>query len=436
MGKLKASAGSIEVTPPVGVWLSGYAARVFASTGVHDPLMANAVLLSDGETKLAIVSCDLVGFDPKVVADMRNRIAAKSSIPAANVCICCTHTHSGPASQPFRGVLGYVDQQWLAETQSKIVELVIGLEPNLEPAVIASGSKIVPGIGFNRQDQTHPVDQELGAVAIESVDGRAIATLMNYATHAVVLGPSNLLISGDHPGAAVREIERQRGGVGIFLQGACGDVNPKGQIVDVNDKGDFDDVEAIGSRLASEAILALDGQPRMEDVSIQIASEIIDIPLDPPLSLDELDRLVASFTADRKAAVDQEPPNKIGELIADAMLTWADELRTAIDANTVPKTLKAEVFVVAINNLRLVATPFEAFTDIALRIKETLSQGRTLFVGYANGLLGYVPARWAKDQGGYGPSDAARWFHSLITPIGYDADDILVDEAVSIAQRL
>ena len=105
MPHLQAAASQIDLSPTPGLWLSGFAARLEASTGLHDPIMARAVLLDDGSTRLAIVSCDLLGFAPAAVADMRRRIAEKSPVPAASVLICCTHTHSAPASMPMLGVL-------------------------------------------------------------------------------------------------------------------------------------------------------------------------------------------------------------------------------------------------------------------------------------------------------------------------------------------
>ena len=58
--ELKAGAATVDITPPTGYALWGYAARHDApSEGVHDPLHARALVLAVGEQRLAIVSLDL-----------------------------------------------------------------------------------------------------------------------------------------------------------------------------------------------------------------------------------------------------------------------------------------------------------------------------------------------------------------------------------------
>ena len=434
MGKLRAAAGEVDLKPPIGGWMTGFAARIKPSTATHDPLMAHAVLLDDGKTRLAIVSCDLIGFTPAAVAEMRQNIAARSNIPAANILICCTHTHSGPASMPLRGALGHVDSDWLGQAQGKIVDLVVGLPSALAPARLGYDSTRVPGIGYNRQDQSHPIDEELGALAIDGADGSTIATLINYATHAVVLGPSNLAYSGDFPGVAARRIQALRGGIGLYLQGACGDVDPLVYRERGWGSGTFEDTRQIGQRLAGVADRLLGGAPRSEDVHLRVGHKIIQIPLDPPPSPEALATLIVGFEADREKAL-AEPANPMEEQIALAMLGWAGELGRAIAAGVVPQTVPAELFVAGINDLRLVGAPFEAYSDIGLGIKAGLEPLPAFFLGYANGLIGYCPTHWAKDQGGYGADSAARWFAGLLTAIGYGADELIIREGVALAEQ-
>jgi len=431
MGKLRAAAGEVDLKPPIGGWMTGFAARIKPSTATHDPLMAHAVLLDDGKTRLAIVSCDLIGFTPAAVAEMRQNIVARSNIPAANILICCTHTHSGPASMPLRGALGHVDSDWLGKAQGKIVDLVVGLPSALAPARVGYSSTRVPGIGYNRQDQSHPIDEELGALAIDGADGSTIATLINYATHAVVLGPGNLAYSGDFPGVAARQIQALRGGIGLYLQGACGDVDPLVYRDRGWGSGTFEDTRQIGQRLADVAARLLGDAPRTDAVRLRVRSKTIPVPLDPPPSPEALATLIAGFEADRERA--RAEANSMDEQVALAMLSWAGELGRAIAAGVVPQTIPAELFAAGINGLRLVGAPFEAYSDIGLGIKAGLPR-QAFFVGYANGLIGYCPTHWAKDQGGYGADSAARWFAGLLTAIGYGADELIIREGGALAK--
>lgn len=434
MGTLRAAAGVVNITPPAGTWMTGFALRIEPAVGVHDPLLARALLLEAGTTRLLIVSCDLLGLAPGTVAEVRRAIAARGVAPAGNILLACTHTHSGPACMPMRGVLGHVNEAWLAEALQKVVALAADLPARLSPARLAHASTTVGQIGYNRQDGAHPVDEELIALTVESPDGAPIATVVNYATHPVVLGPSNRLFSGDFPGAATRHLERLSGGVGLFLQGACGDVDP----VIYRDRGwgmgTFADVEEIGLRLAQAAAVALAAAPRTADVGLAAASEEVVLPLDPPPALEALAAWVAVWEAERERK--QARGDQAGALATAAMLQWAAELRRAVKNGQVPRALSAEVFVAGVNDVRLVGLPFEAYTDIGLEIKESLRPLRGLFVSYANGLYGYCATRWAKDQGGYGPDTACRWFGGMLTAVGYGAAETLVNRSVALGKGL
>jgi neutral ceramidase len=432
---LEAAAGLVDLDPPAGIWMSGFAARVAPSTGVHDPVMARAVLLDDGRMRLLVVSCDLIGLLPVAVAQLRERIAAATdgAVPETSILVACTHTHSGPASMPFRGVMGFLDGSWSSRAAQRIVELAAGLTEHLAPARFAFASATVRGIGFNRQDETHPVDELLVAAGIDTEDGAPIATIVNYATHPVVLGPGNLLLSADYPGELARCLEAERGGIGLFLQGACGDVDPAVQRERGWGKCTFEDARGIGERLARAAITALHGAPRGDDTTIRVARKVIDVPLEPVPSGERLRVLVAGFEADRRSAA-AEPRNREAETTAEAMLDWAGEVAHALRTGPVPTSVPAEVFAAGIGGCRIVGVPFETYTDIALAVRRSLPGLTVAFAGCTNGLYGYCPAGWAKEQGGYGPGDSHRWFPLLLTPIAREAEALIVAEAVRLAR--
>jgi hypothetical protein len=434
MSMFKASAAQVDLNPPVGSWMTGFGARITPTTGKHDPIMAHALLLDDGASKLAIVACDLIGFTPAAVADIRHRIARKSAIPAVNILVTCTHTHSGPASMPFRGVMGNIDANWLAEAERKLVDLVDGLSAALQPAQVAFGTTRVGGIGYNRQDPTRVMDEELNVMAVETTGGMPIATLVNYATHPVVLGPNNLLFSADYPGELARCLSEARGGVGMFLQGASGDVDPLVYQQRGWGTGTFADTRQIGESLCVAALQALKDAPRTSEVTLSVSSKMLEVPLDAPPSPEELAQLVAGFQADRQKAA--AAGDEMQEKVALAMLDWAGELGQALESETVQQTLPSELFVAGINDVCLIGLPFETYTDIGLAIKQNLQPLKAWYVGYANGLYGYCPTAWAKRQGGYGPDGSHRWFPRLLTAIGYGADELIVGEATQLAKTI
>jgi neutral ceramidase len=434
---LEAAAGRVDLEPPAGIWMSGFAARIASSTGTHDPIMARAVLLDDGRARLLVVCCDLIGLVPVAAAQLRERIAAATdgAIPGASVLVACTHTHSGPASMPLRGVMGFLDGSWSTRSAERIVALAAGLVGRLQPARFTCASATVAGIGFNRQDATRPVDELLVVAGIDADDGTPIATIANYATHAVVLGPGNLLLSADYPGELARCIEAERGGTGLFLQGACGDVDP----AVLRERGwgtcTFEDARGIGEQLARAALAALHRAPRSDDAAIRVERSVVDVPLEPAMGEVRLRELIAGFEADRRKAVDG-PRNREAETTAEAMLDWAGEVRHALDAGRFPVSVPAEVFAAGIGGeYRILGVPFETYSDIAVAVRRRLPGLTVAFAGCANGLYGYCATGWAKQQGGYGPGESHRWFPLLLSPIAREAEALIVEEAVRLARR-
>ena len=93
---LIAGAATADITPDDSQFLFGYPHVRRYSTGVHDPLLSSALFLSDGKTPLLLVANDVIYVSRKTARRVRDRIAKETGIPAANMMITATHTHSGP----------------------------------------------------------------------------------------------------------------------------------------------------------------------------------------------------------------------------------------------------------------------------------------------------------------------------------------------------
>lgn len=432
-----AAAGMIDLAPPIGAWLTGFAARPYPSNGQHDPIMVRAVLLDDGETRIAFVTCDLIGIDANTVASLRARIEERTNgrIPAGHILIHCTHTHSAPATLRFRGVLGFVNERWWATAQEKIITLVAGLDARLAPAQFAFATASVDGLSYNRQDERHHIDTTLSCIAIDSPDSKLIASLINFAMHPVTLSYANLKFSGDVPGHATMRLQQLRGGdATLYLQGACGDVNPTTDLRKGWGNGDFDDVASAGDALAITAHEALQHAPRTTDVRLNVSHRMIDLTLDPPPAMANVDALFAQFEADLSKA--REDRHLVNEGIAVAGLRWAGELKGALMNNTLPSTHRIEAWCAAINDVRIAGVPLEPYSDIGLDFKRNIAPLQGMFLGYSNGLLGYCATDWAKAQGGYGPNEACRWFPEQLTAIGVGAAQRVTGACVELAKAI
>ncbi len=242
---LLAGAAEVVITPPVGTALDGYGGRAGGSVAVHDDLYARAIVVDDGVTQAAIVGCDLIGVDRRLVAAARERASAATDIPAAHIMIAATHTHAGPA-----GLRRDRDEALTDVTARTIAGAIAAAHRDRRPAVLKAGRGSVDSVSQNRRDPAGPYDPALRVLLFDAPDPRdgAIAAIVNFACHATVLFSTNMAISADYPGYAVRTVQQIIGGAPVvFLNGACGDVNPAW----IEQR--YDEAARVGSIVGAEA---------------------------------------------------------------------------------------------------------------------------------------------------------------------------------------
>lgn len=226
-GSLKAGASRVEITPPEGTPLSGYAARKGApSTGVHDPLHARALVLDDGATQLAIVTVDLIGTDPVLT----RRVARQSGFPAERLMICSSHTHSGPGAfsqSPFAVIAGGAYKKDVQELLiTSMADAIKKAVANLQPARIGMGETELKGFQRNRRGSPQ-VDPSLWVLRVDRADGAPLALLANLTAHGTVLEDENLEFSADWMGFFCARLEAELpGSVALYANGAEGDISP------------------------------------------------------------------------------------------------------------------------------------------------------------------------------------------------------------------
>jgi neutral/alkaline ceramidase-like enzyme len=216
---LKAGAAKVDVTPALNELPKNY-------EGIFDHLYSRAIVLENGITSAALISVDAGGMPEPVWKGVTQQVEKDLGIPAANVLITATHTHSAPGQQGP----GYIN---------KIVESVKLAKERAVPARAGYGTG-VSYINVNRNlfDEKRKTwwegpnydgvsDKTVAVVKFETMAGEPIAVYYNYAMHAVTVGQLDQ-VSADAPGTTSKYIEDSFDDkiVALWSSGAAGDQNP------------------------------------------------------------------------------------------------------------------------------------------------------------------------------------------------------------------
>src|SRR5579871_1131234 len=142
-----------NITPPIGVWMSGYALRPSGAVGIHDELYARALVCDNGQMRVALVAADLIYLDPDLVERIRDGIADQVGIARDAIMLHCTHTHAGPSTKSFR-CMGSRDEAYVDVLVRKLIGVTRQAADSLQPAHLLYGEASAQ-IGVNRR-QTRP----------------------------------------------------------------------------------------------------------------------------------------------------------------------------------------------------------------------------------------------------------------------------------------
>ncbi|HKA05825.1 MAG TPA: hypothetical protein VKD71_01125, partial [Gemmataceae bacterium] len=211
--ELRVGAAAVVITPPEGTPLAGYYSER-GSKKVLDDIYAKAIVLEVGETKAALVVCDLISLPRHVVTEARRQIEATTKIPGAHVMLSATHTHTGPvltresALDELVGATSDLGRRYTEKLPELIAKSVAEADKKLAPARASVARGKEEGLSFNRRflmkDDTvswnpakrhpdivkpaGPIDPEVGVVYFDTPKNASIATYVNFAMHPDTVG--------------------------------------------------------------------------------------------------------------------------------------------------------------------------------------------------------------------------------------------------------
>jgi hypothetical protein len=221
----KAGVAIHNITPDPLIPVSGGVGTPSPSTIKKGELFTRALVLEKGNTRVAIVSIDNLGW-PSALGDQTRKLV--KGIPPENIIIGCTHTHSAPDAYGFadeNGNSGFHPEyvEWCVKQMADAINEAVA---RMEPAVLKTGVGEAKGkIAYNYYA---PIlyDPRCGVIQVISKEGsnkgKPIATLVNYAIHPEVLGPAQGILSPDLCGPMYDRIEKTVGGTALFMGGTQG----------------------------------------------------------------------------------------------------------------------------------------------------------------------------------------------------------------------
>ena len=435
---LKAGVACVNITPPVGVDLTGFGGRAGGCTGVHDDLYAKALVFDDGSQRIGIVTTDLLSLDATLVDRIRGLAREGLSIEPHALMLNSSHTHSGPATIYLRG-LGEMDEPYCDCLVRKIVGALRMAVDNLSDALLFAGAGAVQ-VGINRREKTPDRgmilgDNPQGAVCrdvqvlrVDDATGRRKAVLFNHAAHPVVLGGNSLLVSADFVGYAADGVERLLGGsvTALFAQGCCGNINAR-------DRGTFEAAGHLGRLLAGATVAAAELAEPVEATGLAAAATDLKLPFLPPPSIEEAE---AELEKARGGLAEIQGKDVIrgARMVREGTLAWAEDMVRVAQGAAEDAGAAFEVQALRIGDVAVVALEGEVFVEFAHNIRSASPFETTLVLAYTNGCIGYVPVASAYPEGGYEVSMAYKLYGTqMIAP---ESEGLILAEAERLLDRL
>jgi neutral ceramidase len=408
---LRAGAANANITPPLGTEINGGTHPVPA-THVHDELHARALVLDDGARRLAFVLVDNCLLPRQLCDDAKALIARHTGIPATNICISATHTHS--AGSVAGAHLSEADPdyaRWLAVRVSDAVRVAVN---RLGPAQIGWGSVAVPKHVFCRRitvkpavtytnllgqpgdrvkmnwsspeprvdgEFSNPTDPEVSFLSVRHADGRPLALLANYSLH-YVGGVGGGHLSADYFGAFAERIaglldaeNQDPPFVAMLSNGTSGDINNVDYRQPRAKQAPYEQIRIVADDIAREVLRTLQSTVHRNEATLGSRSAELKLVVRKPSATD----------VERARGIIQGRDRL-------QLRTWTEfYARETLIMADYPDQLSLPLQVFRVGELAIAQWPGEIFAVSGLELKQQ-SPVKPLFnISLANGWFGYIP---------------------------------------------
>jgi hypothetical protein len=434
--ELRVGFGEADITPDLkgekAVYLAGYGQNRRA-TGVHDPLMARAVVLASERQKIALVACDVIGVMYPTALAIRAKLDGY-----LYVMVSATHNHEGPDTIGLWGgspVQSGVDPAYTKRLIERCVEAVRAAEKNLAPVRAHYGTAEDESLlGDSRLPKVY--DGVLRTLQFTRIsDNKAHGLLIQWNCHPESMGSKNTQITADFPWSTVAALKKKHHCPVAYFSGAVGGLMapPDGVAKTaegvVLKEGDFEYARVYGELVAGLADKAIEKGEAIELTPFYVVSKKVYLPLTNPLYVAARKLGVL----DREAFVWKESARHKGEPYTDA------------DVQKQP-ALETEVAYVALGELHMACIPGEIYPELIYgkiqdppdagadfpdapketHITSILPGKKILTIGLANDEMGYIIPKRQWDAHAPYAYGRKRTQYGEMNSIGPDAAPLLM----------
>ncbi len=417
LSEMRAGAAFRIVTPDLAkgpVFMAGFDNNRRA-TAIHDDLFARCLAIQPGDTPLVICGVDSIGLFFDDVVKIRQMVKAKLG-RNADVIVAALHDHQAPDTMGLWGPDGAtsgINEDYNGLVIERTAEAALAAIANLRPASIALAKTHPPELDTfihdNRPPDVH--DSELILMAVNGVDGKPIATLINWANHPETLGSRNTRITADYPAAIYKRLEERRGGVAVFINGAVGGMqSPLGAKLAGIPDNSFEKAERIGQRVADIGADALQHAQPVHVSRYEFQERMVRIPIS---NKGFQQAAQANIYHGRKPSVEGQTTVPVG------LIRLFDGDNPMLEIALVPGELYPELSVGGIQKYEGADFP-DAPPEQA--IKSLMQAPYRMLFGLADDEIGYIipksewdnqapwlqnaPKRWYGEQNSVGPEAA------------------------------
>ncbi|MBI4027063.1 MAG: neutral/alkaline non-lysosomal ceramidase N-terminal domain-containing protein [Verrucomicrobia bacterium] len=387
------------------------------SRGVHDDIFVRALFLSARRDFLLVVS-DVMLIFSGLAAELRKRISQATRLPEDAIMIAATQNHSAPAMYGGDGwerpdYDGYW-KTWWQQHQEQVIQVSREACANAREARLRMSRGCAKGIAGNRRPigkdgkvimtwhkpreedirDWGDEDPSVTVFRFDEKNGKPIAVVFHFSCHPNCAWATRK-ISSDFYGIACRRIqEAHPDAMPMFLNGACGDIDPtkymttpkecynapmvfeEGRQVDLA----FADIRRLGYVLGEEVIRIAETGKAVSVERIIVKSRHCEVEL----------REGASMSVNTSL--------ELQGIALGGQVAW-------------------------------LGIPGEPFLKIQTKIRTGSAFPDAFVIGHANGYSGYFPAADDYAKGGYGVGIGE-------SPLDKNSGELIVSEAIGFLGEL